>query len=282
MSSRDAESAALYDRGLVELRHYMTDFDDADLARAVGYFRTATQLSPGNANYWVGLGFALDTKAEYNAALTAMRRATELDPADEEAKVFVLTLLAEAGLETEALPATEELAARTGVDIELLRRDLVAAGMPVDARTILSNGFLHPRNFVRSRLEDAADRAERSIASWDSHLEADLEDCHDRRAELEREVELDRVPPNLRDLVPWVLRLGVGDDPCRAILIDELTQDERDEALQDFREYASAVHAWLDSFGEGSLPPEAAAFMYALLAAEEMNGRRPNESRDNL
>lgn len=282
MNSNDAKSTALFKRGLVELGHFLMYFEDAVLARAVGYFQSATRLSPGNANYWIGLGFALDIKGDANAALVAMRRAAELDPADEEAEVFVLTLLAELGLETEALSRTEELAARTGVDLESLRHDLIVADMPVDTLTILRNGFLCPRNFVRSRLEDAIDRAERSNAARDSHLEIELEDCHDRRAKLEREVELDRVPPALRQLVPWVLRFGVGDDPCRAILVDELTQDERDQALRDLREYGSEVHAWLDSYDEGSLPPEAAAFMYALLAAEEMHTELPNGWRDEL
>ena len=271
MNSKDAESASRFDLGLVELKRFLVDFDETDLERAIDYFRTATQLCSGNANYWVGLGFALDMKDESNAALDAMRRATELDPADEEAEVFVLTLLAEAALETEALSGLEELAARTGFDLDSLRHDLVAAKMPVDALTILKNGFLHPRNFVRSRLEDAMDRVELSNASCGSHGEDNLDDCHDRLSELEREVALDRVPQILRHLIPWVIRLGVGDDPCRAILVAKLTRDERDEALQDFREYHSAVHAWLDSFGEGALSSEASAFMYTLLAIEEMD-----------
>ena len=271
MNSNNAKSMALFNRGLIELGRFLMDFEGAALARAVGYFHSATRLSPGNANFWVGLGFALDIKDEANAALVAMRRAAELDPADEEAEVFVLTLLAEAGLETEALSRIEALAARTGVDIESLRQDLIMADMPVDTLAILQNGFLHPRNFVRSRLEDAIDRVERSNATRDSHVEIEIEDCHDRRAELEHEFETERVPPALRQLVPWVLRFGVGDDPCRAILVNELTQDEKDQAIRDLREYGSEVHLWLDSYGEGSFSSEAAAFMYALLAVEEMN-----------
>lgn len=271
MNAKDTESEARFNRGLIELERFLLHFEDAALVSAIGYFQSATRLSPSNANYWVGLGFALDLNHDPNAALVAMRRAAELDPADAEAEVYVLTLLAEAGLEAEALSGTEEMAARTGVNLEALRRDLVAAEMPVDALTLLSNGFLRPRNFIRSRLDDAIDRAERSNADWDGNVDIDLQDCYDRRAELEHEVELDRVPPALRQLVPWVLRVGIGDGPCRAILVDELTQDERDRSFRDFQEYGSEVHAWLDSYGEGSLPPEAAAFMYALLAMEEMS-----------
>ncbi len=271
MNSIDKESAALFNRGLVELGRYNMAFDEAALTRAVGYFYSATRISPGIANYWVGLGFVLDIKDDASAALAAMRHAAELDPADEEAAVYVLTLLAEAGQETEALSGAEALASRTGVDLESLRRDLIEANMPVNALSILQNGFLRPRNYVRSRLDDAINRAERADASRNDHDKIELKECHDRRAELEREVELESVPPTLHQLIPWVLRLGVGDGPCRSLLVNELTQDEREQALRDFQEYAAKVHAWLDSYHESSLPPEAAAFMYASLAAEEMS-----------
>lgn len=264
------ESTARFHRGLVELRAYLLEFDEASLARAVRHLRTSARLSPGNADHWVALGFALDAREDADGALTAMRRAAALDPADEEAEVFVLTLLAEAGRESEALLAIEELAVRTEVDLESLRRDLVAAEMPVDARTLLANGFLRARSFVRSRLEDLMDRAERSNSVRDGGPEAELEDCHRRRAELEREIAPAAVPADLRHLIPWVLRLGVGDDPCRALLIEQLSAKDSAEALQDLGENASAIHAWLDAFSEGSLPPAAAAFMYTLLAAEEI------------
>lgn len=271
MSATDAESAARFDRGLIRLRGYLTGFDDAGLERALRHFRIAARMSPKNANYWVGLGFALDLQDESAAALAAMRRAHQLEPADEEAEVFVLTLLAQTGQETEALSGIAELAARSGVDIQLLRRDLAAAGMRDDALTLLYNGFLHPRNFVRSRLEDAMDRVERFDASKGKLVEADPDDCRDRLTALEREVEAGRVPSSLRHLIPWVLRLGVGDDPCRAMLVEGLTAEEREEVILDFRGFAASVHTWLDSFDAGSMPPEAAAFMYALLAVEEMD-----------
>lgn len=270
MKTGDSESAARFDRGLVELRCYQMQFDEAALARAVASFRAATQLSPGTSEYWVALGFALDAKDDPGAALAALRRATELDPADEEAEVFVLTLLAEAGLEAEALSGIEAVADRTGVDLDSLRREIQEAEMPLDARALLENGFLRPRNFVRSRLDDAMDRAERALDPLGSGLEADLEDCRDRLAELEREIEPDAVPAAFRHLVRWVLRLGVGDDPCRALLIDELKQDERAEVMRDFEEHAAAIHTWLDSFDDGAFPAEATAFMYSLLALEEM------------
>jgi len=36
--------------------------------------------------------------------------------------------------------------------------------------------------------------------------------------------------------------------------------------------HAPAVHDWLDTFGDESMTPEAAAFMYLLLGVEETGG----------
>ena len=282
MSSGETDSAARFALGLRELSDYLLHFDEAGLTRAVDAFRIATRLSPANAGYRVALGFALDARGDSDAALAAMRRATELDPEDEETEVFVLTLLAEAGRESEALTAIDDLAKRTGLDIESLGREVADAGMPVDARTLLANGFIHARNFIRSRLDDAIDRAERSNAAAGSQSDTELEDCLERRAELEREIDPGLIPSNLRHLLPWVFRLGVGDDPCRALLIGELTEDESAEALRDFDAHAAAVHAWLDSFGDDSLPTEAAAFMYSLLALEEMKALQLNDRADRV
>jgi len=271
VKQRNTTSKEGFDRGLIELKLFLTDFNDSALEHAINFFRTATQLSPENANYWVSLGFALDMKDEPEGALTAMRRANKLDPTDEEVEVFVLTLLAEAGMEDEALSGIKELATRTSIDIESIRLGAIAIEMPSEALTLLKNGFIHPRNFIRSRLEDAMDQIERSKVSWKKLHLAELEDCYDRRTAIEQEINLDQIPSGLHDLVPWVLRLGVGDDPCREMLIKELSQDEKDAALQCIRDHASAVEDWLDSYGSKPLSSGAAAYMYTLLAAEEMN-----------
>ena len=127
--------------------------------------------------------------------------------------------------------------------------------------TIVRDGFRQARNFARSRFEEAIGRAERSNTARDGHA---------RRAELESEVELDSVSLSLRQQIPRVLRYGVGDEPSRAIIVNELTQDERVQAVRDLEKSGSEVQAWLDSFGGDSLPPEAAAFMHAILAVEQM------------
>lgn len=271
MSPETNQSEERFNAGLVELRRYLSDFDEAGLERAAGLFRAATRLSPSQPDYWVGLGYVLDMREEPEAALAAMRRAQELDTTDEEAEVYVLTLLAEAGDEAAALSGIEGLAARTDVDLKQLKQELAAAEMPIDALTILKNGFIYPRNFVRSRLEDLMDRAERSQGSSKKQVEADLEECREQLAELEREFDSARVPPDFRELVTWVLRLGVGDDPSRALLAETLSENEKDRFVRELRQLDVAVNAWLDSFSDKPLTPEAAAFMYTLLAAEEIS-----------
>jgi hypothetical protein len=52
-----------------------------------------------------------------------------------------------------------------------------------------------------------------------------------------------KVPADLRDLLPLAQRWGIGDDVDRA---------------------------WLDTFKPGTMTDEAAAFMYAQLAIEDM------------
>ncbi len=271
MTSKDNEMEGAFNRGLVKLGSFLMDFNDAALAQAIDLFDTATQLSPDKAICWLALGFAYDHIDDPNAALVAMRRAHQLDPDDEEAEVYLLTLLAETGSEAEALAGAEALAVRNGTDLDLLRQEITEADMPVDATTILLNGFIRPRNFLRSRLEDEIARLERSMKGQRSHTEDDKDDCYDRRAQLEGEFELEQVPKGLQKLVPWVLRLGIGDDPCRNLLAEELTTAEKVRLLRDFREYGTEVQSWLDSFGERSLSSEAAAFMYAFLAAEEID-----------
>ncbi|MDJ0878377.1 MAG: hypothetical protein QNI86_07170, partial [Halieaceae bacterium] len=126
------------------------------------------------------------------------------------------------------------------------------------------------RNFIRSRLDDAMDRAERASDSDGSGTDSDLEECRRLQVELEQEVDPGGVPAEFRHLIPWILRLGVGDDPCRALVTEALDQGEREQAVEAFSAHAAAINAWLDSFGDESFPPEAAAFLYSLLALEEL------------
>ncbi len=245
-SRRNPDGAqAAFDRGLVELDQYLFHFDDAALPRAVDAFRLAAALAPDNAGHWAALGFALDSADMPREAMDALQCAREVDPEDKEVEVFILTLQSELGPEREAMKAVEALATRNGVDLESLRRDQTAAGMPVDSRTLLLNGFLRARNFLRSRLEDAIDQSHRRRNPEGSarQAEAERQECGERQEELRNNIDPDRVPALLRDVTPWAIRLGVGDDVCRSELVEHLTPGERSSLLRVIREHATSIHS---------------------------------------
>jgi hypothetical protein len=83
------------------------------------------------------------------------------------------------------------------------------------------------------------------------------------------------VPEDLRHLVPFAERWGIGDDVDRNAAVDRATPAERAEleravALSDAR-----ITAWLDSFRQQPMTDEAAAFMSMQLALEEMRAGTP-------
>ncbi|GMV06232.1 MAG: hypothetical protein AMXMBFR53_25080 [Gemmatimonadota bacterium] len=262
-----------FHQGLTEVERYFYEFDDATLTRAVAAFRAATEADPGHVMSWSALGFALDAAGRPEAALAALRRAATLDPTDHDVEVFVMTLLSEGGAEAAAMGAVEAAADRQGVDLAALREELAAAGMPTDVHTLILNGFIRARNFLRSRLEDEIERMRKhaDAAGWARLREAEEKICEDMLLELEREVDGEHVPAEFRAMTAWAARLGLGDDYCRARMAEGLAPEERAEVREAVREHASDIQAWLDTFEPGSMPPEAAAFMYLLLSVEEMD-----------
>jgi tetratricopeptide (TPR) repeat protein len=275
--SDPAGAQARFERGLAELHQYLFHFEEAALPRAVNFFRSATTLAPDEASHWAALGFALDASDLPEEAMAALRCANEVDPEDEEVEVFVLTLFSELGPEREAMAAVEALAKRKGVDIEFLREELADAGMPVDARALLMNGFLRARNFLRSTLEDAIERSQRKRdpEEWARQAEAERRECLEMQEELQSNFDYDQVPAGLHDVMPWAVRLGVGDDVCRSMLVERLTTGERSSLHGVIRKQASSIQLWLDTFDDKPMTPEAAAFMYLLLGMEETNTTGP-------
>jgi hypothetical protein len=79
-----------------------------------------------------------------------------------------------------------------------------------------------------------------------------------------------KVPADLQDLVPLAQRWGIGDDVARSERVRKASDAERAELRAAFGPRQSRITAWLDSFGQGAMPDEAAAFMYTQLAIEEM------------
>lgn len=275
--SDPAGAATHYQLGLAALDQYLFYFEDAALPRAVDAFKLATTLAPDKAAHWAALGFALDASDLPVEALAALRRAHEIDPADEQVEVFVLTLLSELGPEPEAMAAVQDLAKRKQVDLESLRQELVAADTPVDARALLMAGFIRARNFMRSTLEDAIERSQRKYTAKQlaQQAQSEWQDCLATQQQLQENFAPDRVPAGFEDVTPWALRLGIGDDVYRSMLLERLTSDERSTLHSLAATHATAIHAWLDTFADQPLSAEAAAFMYLLLGVEETSTQSP-------
>ena len=91
-----------------------------------------------------------------------------------------------------------------------------------------------------------------------------------RAAEAVPRLDAAKVPEDLRDLVPVAQRWGIGDDVARSERVQKATAAEKSELRAAFGPRQARITAWLDSFGQGAMPDEAAAFMYTQLAIEEM------------
>ena len=83
------------------------------------------------------------------------------------------------------------------------------------------------------------------------------------------------VPEDLRHLVPFAERWGIGDDVDRNAAVDGATADERAELERALAPSDARITAWLDSFRQQPMTHEAAAFMYMQLALEEMRAGTP-------
>ena len=83
-------------------------------------------------------------------------------------------------------------------------------------------------------------------------------------------IDASKVPEDLRSLVPIVQAWGIGDDVDRGEKVDAATAEEKQQLRDALAPHQDRITAWLNSFGQGVMPDEAAAFMYAQLALEEM------------
>lgn len=80
----------------------------------------------------------------------------------------------------------------------------------------------------------------------------------------------EQVPADLRHLTGLAEKWGIGDDVDRIAKVDAATPAERQELSRAIAPHHSRITAWLNSFGEGEMSDEAAAFMYTQLALDEM------------
>jgi hypothetical protein len=221
------------------------------------------------------LGYAYDLLGGRYAerALECMREARRLKPKEGIYDVYVPTLLAELGHEKEARAGLRAIARRHKVDLAATARAFKKAfGRSPQARDYLHNGFIHARNFFRSWLADEAERIRNKRAPGRARSEAARQRriCGDEQARLKGRFDVSRVPEGLRDLAPWAARYGVGDDVCRPLLLAKLSKAKRAALVGKVDAQARVIHAWLDSFAEGEMSDEAAAFLYLAQGVEEL------------
>lgn len=76
-----------------------------------------------------------------------------------------------------------------------------------------------------------------------------------------------KVPEDLRDLIPLAEKWGDYDEAARNRKVERATKQERAALVRAVEPKARAIDDWLNSFGEEDPDDEAAAFMYLTFAA---------------
>lgn len=267
------DADARYKLAVLLLEEYSWTHERRELGRAREALKQAVRLRPKHAPSHAVLGYVHDQGDARAAsqALACMREAQRLNPRDKIYEIYLATLLQEAGQEKEALKAIKGAASRHDVDLKDLARQLAKARIKADAASLLS-GFMRARNFLKSRLASEAERILNRLQPGRVQREAAAQ--HDRCVEdqraLESSFDAERVPEAFRALSSWASRYGVGDDYCRPYLLKRLSRKQRADLVRAVDRHATAIHAWLDTFPEGRMPAEAAAFMCLALGVEEI------------
>ena len=269
-----ADADALYSLAVLRIEHCIWSKERGQLRQARDALKGALERRPRHAPSHAVLGYVYDRQGARNPkqALARMQEARRLNPRDKIYEIYFITLLQEAGREEEALAAIKAAAPRHGVDLPKVLGEMEAAGLKADAEALLINSFIRARNFFNSRLRDEAERILNRLQPGRAQREAAIqhERCLQDQRELARRFEASRVPASLRALSLWASRYGVGDDYCRPYLMKRLSKDQRAQLARAVARHAAALHAWLDTFPEGKMTSEAAAFTYLAQGAEEM------------
>jgi tetratricopeptide (TPR) repeat protein len=265
------EAPARYQLAVLLLDEYGRTFDHLQVNRAREQLERAVELDPARAPSHAALGYAYDLSGMPERALASFREARLLDPPHREYQVYAITLLVDLDREDDAMAEIADAARRQKVDLAALRNELTNAAFPVDARTLLQNGFIAARGFFRSTLTH---EVEQVLLALDrrKHRVSDeqLERCIQAQRQLALSFDASRVPQPLRPLAVWAVRHGMGDDLCRALLLKRLSKEQRTELIHDVDQHAEEIAAWLDGFPIGEVPPEAGAFLYLLEGVEEI------------
>lgn len=78
------------------------------------------------------------------------------------------------------------------------------------------------------------------------------------------------VPIEFRELLPLAIKWGIGDDAIRGDVTDAATEPEKRALAEALAGKLGAIDKWIDSFPEGKMSEEAAAFMYMGEAVDEL------------
>lgn len=81
---------------------------------------------------------------------------------------------------------------------------------------------------------------------------------------------VNNVPDEFKDLLPLARKWGVGDDAIRGDVTEAATEAEKQELVSTLTGKLGAIDRWIDSFPEGMMSDEAAAFMYMGEAIDEL------------
>jgi len=96
----------------------------------------------------------------------------------------------------------------------------------------------------------------------------DEEELQEYRNDITLSVE--NVPDEFKKLLPLATKWGVGDDAIRGDITDSATESDKQELIVALTGKLGSIDRWIDSYPEGSMTEEAAAFMYMGEAIDEM------------
>ena len=82
---------------------------------------------------------------------------------------------------------------------------------------------------------------------------------------------VENVPDEFKMLLPFATKWGIGDDAIRGDITDSATEADKQELVVALTGKLGSIDRWIDSYPEGSMTEEAAAFMYMGEAIEEMD-----------
>ncbi len=209
--------------------------------------REAVKLAPRNARYSALLGFLLHLLLEPGEAAGFYRRAAEREPSKPLYWMSLAAALSDCGEEKKA-----EEAYRQG------RKLLRARGTSPSYHDFFSEWETY--------LDRAAERIRRKVEKIELVSEREL--AEQDRASIQ--ISPKAVPDSLADLIPMAKKWGVGDDSSRGFFTNRAKAAEKRQLENALKGRWAKIEEWLDSFDEGEMTVEAAAFMYMMEAACEM------------